>query len=156
MEFHFLWWFKVPILLLMGPKQFLKLHDCPGLIQTIWTSLCVVFYLSKTSCSTKQWLNNVHVHSWTFLTFLKLPKQFQKPSHCHSTSTCVSVQLLFVCCSVVNIHDICLVVCYTWSYHMSLLFVAGVNACVSDDQLLVFSAYIFHMGNFVPCETHKV
>jgi len=60
-------------LLFMGPKQFFKLLNCPGLCQTIWTSLSVVFCVSKTSCNTKQWLNKVHVHSWTFLTFLRLP-----------------------------------------------------------------------------------
>jgi hypothetical protein len=39
---------------------------------------------------------------------------------------------------------------------MSLLFVAGGSACVSDDQfLLVYNIYIFHMGNFVPCVTFK-
>ena len=98
----------------------------------------------------------IHECFWHSLVCRRKQKQFQKPSHCHSSSTCVLMQLLFVCCSVVNIHDIFTVVCYTWSYHMSLLFVAGGSACVSDDQLLlVYSTYIFLMGNFVPCVTLK-
>jgi len=79
-NFTFYGGLKSPVLLSMGPKQFLKSHNCQGLCQTVRTSLSVLFYMSKTSCSTKQWLNKVHVLSWTFLTFSKLPKQTETVS----------------------------------------------------------------------------
>jgi hypothetical protein len=150
MEFHFLWWYKVPILLFMGPKQYLKLCNC----QIIWTSLSVVFYVLQHKVMVKQ-------GSCAFLNvtdILEVAEGNRNSFRNHLTA--ILPLLVFWYCYFLYVvvwliyMTFVQLLWHTWSCHVSLLFVARGSVCVSDDQLLlVYSTYIFLMGNFVSCVT---